>query len=129
MPSGEQDIQWLASQGIKNIISLTTRIEDISSFCEARGITWRPFFVPDFSVPKDPDEFDHLVKTIITQMDNENPCCVHCHAGIGRTGMLLACVVGKYLGIDGPEAVAKVKGNRPAIDTPEQIEFVTDYLK
>ena len=129
LPRGEQDVKWLSAQGIKNIVSLTRPVHDISSFCDDEGIKWTPFYIPDFSVPRDHTGFDELVRTIIHEMEKENACCVHCHAGIGRTGLLLACVVGKLFCIDGASAVGTVTKVRPAIDTDEQVEFVYDYLR
>jgi len=55
--------------------------------------------------------------------------CVHCYAGIGRTGLVLACLAGRLLGMSGREAVRLVRSAREAFDTEEQVRFVHAYLK
>lgn len=129
LPHSERDIQWLSSQGIRNLVSLTRPDHEIGSLCQDAGITWMPYYIPDFSVPQDGCGFDHLVRTIVNEVEKEHACCVHCHAGIGRTGLLLACVVGTLFGVDGASAIATIKKMRPAIDTDEQIGFVSSYLR
>ncbi len=46
---------------------------------------------------------------------------VHCSAGLGRTGLFLACLAKRALGLSGAEAIQWVRYFLPhAIETPEQ---------
>ncbi|KMQ52375.1 Dual specificity protein phosphatase 23 [Chitinispirillum alkaliphilum] len=129
LPRGQKDIEFLYSQGVKRLVSLKRPSDEISVICEQQGLKWTYFGITDFSVPNNDYEFDELVNSIISDMDNGIPCCVHCHAGIGRTGMLLACILGKYFKISAEKAIQAVKKTRSAIDTGEQVEYVYNYLR
>ena len=46
---------------------------------------------------------------------------IHCYAGLGRTGLILAAVAMRLLGMSGAEAIAWVRLYIPrAIETPTQ---------
>lgn len=50
---------------------------------------------------------------------------IHCHAGIGRTGMFAACLAKRILGLSGMEAIEWVRQLIPgAVETTEQEQFV-----
>ena len=73
-----------------------------------------------------------VVKQIIRKADailhDSTPLCVHCYAGIGRTGIVLASIVGLHFSINGTAAIDKVRSCRLALETDEQIEFVNVFL-
>lgn len=53
---------------------------------------------------------------------------VHCHAGLGRTGVLIACYLVFSERIEAEEAIHRVRSNRPkAIQTRGQIQCVIDF--
>src|SRR5260370_28682872 len=54
---------------------------------------------------------------------------IHCGAGLGRTGTMLACYFVKK-GMSAPAAIAHVRRIRPgSIETPEQADAVNDYAR
>jgi len=55
---------------------------------------------------------------------------VHCMKGLGRTGTVLACIVGRQYGLDPFDAVARIRQAQPgSIESEEQEQFVREYLR
>jgi atypical dual specificity phosphatase len=124
-----EDIKYLADEGIRMLVSLERPAGPMGKLCRAAGITWRDFPVMDFGVPENSASFRELVNECIRSFDSGRPVCVHCRAGIGRTGMLLACIMGVYFGLGASRAVAAVKEVRPAVETDAQRMFITSFLE
>jgi protein-tyrosine phosphatase len=75
------------------------------------------------------ESFDELISAILASMKRYKPVCVHCFAGIGRTGLVLCCAVGRYLRLPAQAAITEVRKIRPALETAEQERWVHRYLK
>lgn len=123
-----EDIRLLAGYDIQLLVSLETPAEDIADICHEAGIEWHPFPVPDFGIPQDEKLFSELVATCTGAISGGRPVCVHCRAGIGRTGLLLSCIVGSHLHLPADKAIAAVRRSRDAIETGEQRQFISTFL-
>lgn len=69
---------------------------------------------------------------VMTHAGHENgmKIAVHCHAGLGRTGLAIACYLVSAKGFDPKEAVQEVRRGRPgALQTKEQVGFVTIFYQ
>lgn len=64
----------------------------------------------DYGVPTFPSILD-MVKVMDFAL-GEGKVAVHCHAGLGRTGVLIACYLVYSLRISGEEAVTMVREKR-----------------
>jgi protein-tyrosine phosphatase len=122
------DLTELYSVGIRCIVSLLEIPAYFGTLCKQEGISWISYPINDFNVPHDMDTFDKLICSTIENINTELPICAHCYAGIGRTGLFLACTVGKYYSIDGSAAIEMIHENRPAFDTKKQTDFVHKFL-
>jgi atypical dual specificity phosphatase len=124
----EMDLNFIALQGVKCLVSLELPDGPIGELCIKSGINWTYFPIPDFDVPNDVAQFELLILDIIASLENNKPVCVHCHAGVGRTGLVLSCVMGKYLSLSAKRAIEAVRKTRIAIDTVHQENFVKAFL-
>lgn len=66
-------------------------------------------------------------KTII---EKGGKICVHCHAGFGRTGIVIACILISIENITAEEAIARVRSTRQrSISIKLQEDYVYEYYE
>jgi len=75
------------------------------------------------------DQMMSIVKQM--KMDAEKgKILVHCHAGLGRTGLVICCYLlySKYF-VNSEKAILFVRSKRPgSIQTKSQVRFVYDFV-
>ena len=78
----------------------------------------------DFAAPAKV-RLEHALSATIGHAQAGHHVAIHCHAGIGRTGMFAACLAKRVLGLSGSEAIEWVRRLIPgAVETTEQEQFV-----
>jgi protein-tyrosine phosphatase len=83
--------------------------------------------VQDFSVPK-AGQFQAVLPEILGAARAGKTIVIHCHAGLGRTGILAACLAKVVFDMTGDEAVAWVRQYIPgAVENTRQYQFVTVF--
>eukprot|EP00892_Ulva_mutabilis_P010555 jgi/Ulvmu1/7872/UM004_0103.1 len=99
---------------------------------EEEGMNYLVFPVIDMCAPEDPDKARRLIETIAHQYLLGQNILVHCRAGIGRAGMVCACVLLR-LGIKETAASAiehvRLVRHSKAVQTTRQEQFVQWYHK
>lgn len=122
------DLNELYSNGVRCLVSLHEMAPSFGDLCKRADLVWLDYPIADFSVPGDMEVFSKLLDDILRHMNNGRQVCIHCQAGIGRTGLVLACAVGVYYDLDAEKAISAVRTGRLALDTEEQEVFVYRFL-
>ena len=126
IPTSIDEVQWVIDQGVKSIV--TVREEPLDDIW-VKNVNYLHVLSNDMGVP----EFNDLVYAvdfIHRRVTNNEPVLVHCLAGLGRTGTLLACYLIKYQNLSADEATQKVREERPgSIQSYPQEEIIFRFEK
>lgn len=129
-----EDLDAAAAAGVTRVVSMLTLSEaeglgmaDEQVLCAARGMDFQNAPIKDFGVP-DMQTFEELILGLKQKIAARAAIAVHCRAGIGRSGMVSACLL-VACGVAPEDAIAQVsKARGVAIpDTVEQAEFIKRF--
>lgn len=117
----------LQSQGIRAILSLTEETPEPAMLREF-GFQHLHVPVPDFTAPSIA-QIERAVEFLREHTASGSQALVHCTAGMGRTGTVLACYLVRE-GSTARAAIDQVRRLRPgSVETPEQERLVFDYAR
>ena len=127
LPSSGDDFAWLRRNDIDVLVSLT---EDppFRRWLNDAGLIGVHVPVPDMEAPSEA-QFELILQTIDRAAKSGMGVAVHCTAGKGRTGTVLAAYFVNS-GLSAREAIQKVRTLRPgSIETPGQEEAIAEFAE
>src|SRR5262245_32062487 len=124
-PAGPEQLAWLRGQGIDILVTLTE--EPLPrTWVDGAGLMCVHVPIPDMDVPT-VGQIDQVMSVIDKARTSGMGVAVHCLAGRGRTGTILAAYF-VHAGLPAGEAMQKVRELRPgSIEVTEQEDAIREY--
>ncbi len=115
----------LKDAGIGAVVTLTLHPLP-SHLLEEQDLAYLHLPIPNFAPPQ-PWQILRFIEFCRRNAEEDRPVVVHCLAGCGRTGTMLACYL-VWQGMDPAGAIHTVRVRRPcSIETPEQEDAVFEF--
>ena len=121
------DLDQLVAEGIGALVSLTETPLDGKLISE-KGLSYLHLPIADMSAPS-MRQIDEVMGFVEGAADDGVSVALHCGAGLGRTGTMLACYLLRH-GRSADEATCEVRRLRPgSIETSSQELAIGEYAR
>jgi len=140
-PTAKGDLQLefnrIAQHGITRVVSLLEHDEaaaqglgEEKKLVHSAGMEFEHFPIGDFGVPENLTVFANFIFQQYSDVNTGQHSVVHCHAGIGRTGIVTSSML-LHCGFNPLTAIAEVSEKRGVQipDTQKQIDWLCDNQK
>lgn len=109
MPTSFDEFDWILKQGINSIVTMT---EDSLPDEWTKSIDYLHVPTPDLTAPHI-EQIEMAIDFLHQNISENKGTMVHCAAGLGRAGTILACYFVKYHKMAAKDAIHKIRTARP----------------
>jgi atypical dual specificity phosphatase len=131
LPITEDEFRWVVDKGIKSIVSVR-EVPLPSKWFDGGEIDYLHLMVEDYGAPT-MEVLDEVVDYIDKKIRSDKAVLVHCAAGKGRTGAVLAAYMIKKENLTAEQAIEKIRLMRPgsvqSITQETALSMYEKYLK
>lgn len=129
------DIAGWQRAGVSTVVSMLEhqemrelQLEEEPLLCKFYGIDYLAFPTPDAGTPRSMRDTSVLVDDLVARLRRGEGVAVHCRAGIGRSGLLSACILLRLgVAVDDVFPILTRARTLPVPDTPVQTLWVQRY--
>jgi protein-tyrosine phosphatase len=131
----EDEIAAWRRMGITTVVSLLTREEECelglieeTAVARSLGLNFLSLPIPDREVPASESEVTAMLARLHENLANGHSAVIHCRQGVGRAGLLAACML-VFEGeppLEAIQAVSQARGVEVP-ETPGQREWILKY--
>ncbi len=125
LPSSRRQLQWLESHGVDSVLTLTESPLPKEWF-DSTKLSSKHIQMFDHAPPA-PEALEESTRYISSQLKDGKTVLVHCLAGVGRTGSVIAAYMIEYEGRTADEAIARLRAMRPGSVEGAQESAVRGY--
>jgi atypical dual specificity phosphatase len=131
LPVTEDEFGWLLEQGIRSIVTVR-EVPLPSKWIDGKDVQYLHLDVEDYGAPT-LETLDQAVDYIDVQISEGRPVMVHCAAGKGRTGTVLAAYLVKKENLTAEISIQRIRSSRPgsvqSIAQEMAVSMYEEYLK